>query len=62
MKTLLVLVDFSGPSDNAAAFAADLANDRGYDEVVLAVNLYVPIFEQIIPSPDLLQVTAADIR
>jgi len=62
MKTLLVPVDFSGPSDNAAAFAADLANDRGYDEIVLAVNLYVPIFEQIIPSPDLLQVTAADIR
>jgi nucleotide-binding universal stress UspA family protein len=62
MKTLLVPVDFSGPSENAAAFAADLANDRGYDEVVLAANLYVPIFEQIIPSPDLLQVTAADIQ
>jgi nucleotide-binding universal stress UspA family protein len=62
MKTLLVPVDFSGSSDNAAAFAADLASDRGYDEIVLAADLYVPIFEQIIPSPDLLQVTAADIR
>jgi nucleotide-binding universal stress UspA family protein len=62
MKTLLVPVDFSGPSDNAAAFAADLANDRGYDEIVLAANVYVPIFEQIIPTPDLLQVTAADIQ
>ena len=62
MKTLLVPVDFSGPSDNAAAFAADLANDRQYDDIVLAANLYVPIFEQIIPSPDLLQVTAADIQ
>jgi nucleotide-binding universal stress UspA family protein len=61
MKTLLVPVDFSGPSDNAATFAADLANDRGYDEIVLAANVYVPIFEQIIPTPDLLQVTAADI-
>jgi nucleotide-binding universal stress UspA family protein len=62
MKTLLVPVDFSGPSDNAAIFAADLASDRGYDQIVLAANLYVPIFEQIIPSPDLLQVTAADIQ
>jgi nucleotide-binding universal stress UspA family protein len=62
MKTLLVPVDFSGPSDNAAAFAADLANDREYDEIVLAANVYVPIFEQIIPTPDLLQVTAADIQ
>jgi nucleotide-binding universal stress UspA family protein len=62
MKTLLVPVDFSGPSDNAAAFAADLANDREYDEIVLAANLYVPIFEQIIPTPDLLQVTAVDIQ
>lgn len=62
MKTLLVPVDFSGSSDNAAAFAAGLADDRGYDEIVLAADLYVPIFEQIIPSPDLLQVTAADIR
>lgn len=62
MKTLLVPVDFSGPSDNAAAFAADLANDRAYDEIVLAANLYVPIFEQIIPTPDLLLVTAADIE
>ena len=62
MKTLLVPVDFSGPSDNAAAFAADLANERGYDDIVLAANLYVPIFEQIVPSPDLLQITAADIQ
>ncbi len=62
MKTLLVPVDFSGPSDNAALFAADLANDRQYDDIVLAANLYVPIFEQIIPSPDLLQITAADIQ
>src|SRR3984957_11788662 len=62
MKTLLVPVDFSGPSDNAAAFAADLANNRGYDDIVLAANLYVPIFEQIVPSPDLLQITATDIQ
>ena len=62
MKKLLIPVDFSGPSDNAATFAADLANSRAYDEIILAANLYVPIFEQIIPSPDLLQVTTADIQ
>lgn len=62
MKTLLIPVDFSAPSDNAIAFAADLANASQYEDLVLVANVYVPIFEQIIPSPDLLQVTAADVQ
>ncbi len=60
MKTLLVPVDFSAPSDNAAAYAAGLANDLKFKELVLATNLHVSLFEQIIPSPDLIQVSKED--
>ena len=62
MKTLLIPVDFSASSDNAVAYAAGLANDRAFEEIVLAANQFVSIFEQIIPSPDLLQVGEADIQ
>jgi hypothetical protein len=62
MTTLLIPVDFSASSDNAVAYAAGLANDRAFEEIVLAANQFVSIFEQIIPSPDLLQVGEADIQ
>ncbi|HWK06667.1 MAG TPA: universal stress protein [Puia sp.] len=62
MKTILVPVDFSTSSNNAAAYATALANDMGFNEIILAVNLHVPLFEQIIPSPDLIQVSATDIQ
>jgi nucleotide-binding universal stress UspA family protein len=62
MKTLLVLVDFSGPSVNAVAYAAALAQDKKFDGITLMSNCFVPLFEQIIPSPDLLQVDAEQIR
>jgi nucleotide-binding universal stress UspA family protein len=62
MKKMLVLVDFSAPSINAVTYAADLAGDRGGDEIVLVANLHVPLFEQIVPTPDLIQVGAADIN
>jgi nucleotide-binding universal stress UspA family protein len=60
MKTLLVPVDFSAPSNNAAAYAVGLANDREFNEIVLTANLHVSLFEQIIPSPDLIQVSKED--
>jgi len=62
MKKLLVLVDSSTPSANAAAYAADLARDRNFDEVILMANCFVPLFEQIVPSPDMIQVGATDIQ
>jgi|GEM_PF-2127177 len=62
MKKILVLVDFSAPSVNAVAYAAALAQDKGFREIVLMSNCFVPLFEQIIPSPDLIQVGAGEIR
>ena len=62
MKKMLVLVDGSTPSANAADYAAGLARETGFDEVVLMANLFVPLFEQVVPSPDMIQVGAADIQ
>jgi len=62
MKKIMVLVDFSAPSINAIAYAADLANDKGFAEIVLASNCHVPLFEQIVPTPDLIQVGEAEIK
>ena len=56
MKTLSILVDFSLPSNHAAIYAAELCNDRGYNRIILVANCYISQFEQIIPTPDLLQV------
>lgn len=61
MKKLLVLVDFSAPSVNAVAYAAGLAHDKGFEEIVLMSNCFVPLFEQIVPSPDLVQVGEEEI-
>ena len=62
MKTLLVPVDLSASSNNAAAYAVALANDLAFNEIVLVANLYVPMFEQIIPTTDLIQVNESDIE
>jgi nucleotide-binding universal stress UspA family protein len=62
MKRLLVLVDFSAPSINAVAYAAGLARDKGFGEILLMSNCFVPLFEQIVPSPDLVQVGEEEIR
>lgn len=62
MKKLLVLVDFSAPSVNAVAYAAGLAQDKGFGEIVLMSNCFVPLFEQIVPSPDLVQVGEEEIN
>ncbi|GGB21184.1 universal stress protein [Puia dinghuensis] len=61
MKKILVLVDFSAPSVNAVDYAADLARDKDFGEVILMANLFVPLFEQIVPTADLTQVDAVDI-
>ncbi len=62
MKRLLVPVDFSASTNNSAAYAAALANELEFNEIILVANLYVPLFEQIIPSPDLIQVSESDIQ
>lgn len=55
MKTLLIPVDFSATSNNAADYAADLANYRGVERIILLANFYVSEIEQLYPSADFVQ-------
>jgi len=58
MKTLLIPVDFSAPSNNAVAYAAGLANHRNVERIVLLTNCYVSTLEQLFPSTDFVQAGA----
>jgi nucleotide-binding universal stress UspA family protein len=60
MKTILVPVDFSASSHNAAAYSVDLANGRAFDEIVLMANIHISLLEQFLPNPDLIQLSAED--
>ncbi|HJW15890.1 MAG TPA: universal stress protein [Flavisolibacter sp.] len=52
MKTLLVPVDFSDTSDNAAEFAVQWARNYNYDRIILLKSLYDSMFESIIVSAE----------
>eukprot|EP00697_Spironema_sp_BW2_P008338 gnl/Spiro4/22912_TR11300_c0_g1_i1.p2 gnl/Spiro4/22912_TR11300_c0_g1~~gnl/Spiro4/22912_TR11300_c0_g1_i1.p2 ORF type:complete len:283 (-),score=-44.18 gnl/Spiro4/22912_TR11300_c0_g1_i1:574-1422(-) len=62
MKTLLIPVDFSAPSNNAVDYAAGFANLRGIERIILLTNCYVSAFEQIIPSPDFVQAGEKEVQ
>lgn len=53
MKTLIVPVDFSNTSLNAAIYAGELAKHRNFDQVLLIGNFHISVLEQVIPSPDM---------
>jgi nucleotide-binding universal stress UspA family protein len=56
MKTLLIPVDFSVPSNNAVEYALGLSNNRDVEHIIILTNFYVSVFEQMYPSVDLVQV------
>ncbi len=64
MKTLLVPVDFSSSSNNSVRYAAKLSLDPGNEigHIILLHSYYVSIYEQILPSPDLVQVGEKEVR
>jgi nucleotide-binding universal stress UspA family protein len=64
MKTLLIPVDFSSSSNNAARYASQLSRDPANEigRIILLHSYYVSLYEQILPSPDLVQVNEKDVR
>jgi nucleotide-binding universal stress UspA family protein len=64
MKTIIVPIDFSAASANAVRYAADLAKSPEFEigRIVLLNSYYVSIYEQILPSPELVQVGEQEIR
>ena len=62
MKTLLIPVDFSETSSNAIRYAVDLMKDIEVSRIILLKTLYRSYYEQILPSADFVQLSAADIE
>jgi nucleotide-binding universal stress UspA family protein len=61
MKTILIPVDFSEPSNNAVNYAVGLSNNQNLSQIILFANFYVTLFEQIYPSADFVQLNEDDI-
>lgn len=63
MKTILLPVDFSAASLNAARYAAGLAKSPEYEigRIILLNSFHVSLYEQILPTPDLVQTGAREI-
>ena len=62
MKTILIPVDFSETSTNAIKFTADLSCDAAVKKIILLKSFYTSVYEQILPTPDFLQLSADDIE
>jgi nucleotide-binding universal stress UspA family protein len=64
MKTILLPVDFSAASNNAARYAAELSASPEYQigRIILLNSYYVSIYEQILPTPDFIQVGGQEIQ
>ncbi|AYL97733.1 universal stress protein [Mucilaginibacter celer] len=62
MKTILIPVDFSETSSNAIKYATDLSRDAAVKKIILLKSFYTSVYEQILPTPDFLQLSADDIE
>ncbi len=63
MKTILIPIDFSAASDNAVRYASGLSAspEYGIGRVILLHSYHVTLSEQILPTPDLVQLTESEI-
>jgi nucleotide-binding universal stress UspA family protein len=62
MKTLLIPIDFSGTSSNVLKYAVEFCKDTGVQRIILLNNYYVSIYEELLPSPDFVQMSADEIN
>jgi len=62
MKTLLIPIDFSGTSSNVLKYAVEFCKDMGVERIILLNNYYVSIYEELLPSPDFVQLSADEIN
>jgi nucleotide-binding universal stress UspA family protein len=64
MKTILLPVDYSAASHNAARYVAELSALPEYQigRIILLNSYFVSIYEQILPTPDFVQIGEQEIR
>lgn len=58
MRKILIPVDFSGCSNNAVSYAAELSKQIDVSSIILMKSVYVSIYSTILPTVDLVQVSA----
>jgi nucleotide-binding universal stress UspA family protein len=58
MRTILIPVDFSDAAENVLDYAAEFCMDTNIERVILLKCYYVSVYEQLLPTPDFVQVTA----
>ena len=61
MRTILIPVDLSDATENVLKYAADFCVDTSVERVILLKCYYVSVYAQLLPSPDFVQLSAADI-
>jgi nucleotide-binding universal stress UspA family protein len=63
MRTILLPVDFSAASHNAARYAAQLSASPEFriGRIILLNSYFVSLYEQILPTPDFVQVGSQEI-
>jgi nucleotide-binding universal stress UspA family protein len=61
MRTVLIPVDLSDTTENVLQYAADFCVDTNVERVILLKCCYVSVYEQLLPSPDFVQLSANDI-
>lgn len=62
MKTYLVPIDFSAAGNHAADFAAALTHQTEVEHIILLNAYYVSVYETMLPSADMVQVTEEQIE
>lgn len=58
MRTILIPVDLTGEIEHVLDYAADFCIDVKVDRVILLKSYYVSMYEQILPTPDFVQMAA----
>lgn len=62
MKTILIPVDFSETSTNALRYVTALVEDIAVERIILLKSFYKSVYEQLLPSPDFIQLSDEDIQ
>lgn len=62
MKTIIIPIDFSPAANNALLYAAELLKDMKAEKVILLKNFYKSLYEQLLPTPDFVQISNEDIQ
>lgn len=61
MRTVLIPVDLADAAENVLEYAAEFCLDTCVERVILLKCHYVSVYQQLLPSPDFVQLSSDDI-